>query len=278
MTEQTTNTARTASLLDTHVHFNHDVLGKELPDVIRRAEAVGVERFVVVGFDLPSSEKAVAQAEADSRIYAVVGVHPHSAKEWNAEAAARLREWAQHPRVVAIGEIGLDFYRDLSPRSDQYRAFREQLALAGEVGMPVVIHCRDAYPETLDLLESEAGDTPILLHCFAGSREDAERAWAHGWYLGVGGTVTFKRNTELREIVRDAPETSLLLETDAPYLTPEPHRGKFPNEPRYIPLVAACIASTRSTTTEQVARFTTANAERFFPRLAYTEGIEQIAR
>jgi TatD DNase family protein len=259
-------------MIDTHVHFNHDVLGKDLAGVIARAEAVGVERFVVVGFDEASSERAVQQAEADERIYAVVGVHPHEAKTWNTQVAEKLRTWAKNPRVVAIGEIGLDFYRNLSPQDAQYIAFREQLALAGEVGLPVVIHCRDAYPETMDLLEAEAGNTAVLLHCFAGERSHAERAWARGWYLGVGGTLTFKKNTELREIARDAPATSLLLETDAPYLTPEPHRGKFPNEPSYLSLITACLAETRRQTITEVNGYTTANALHLFPRMTSSHG------
>jgi TatD DNase family protein len=255
-------------LIDTHVHLNGKDLGADVPGVLERAAAAGVREHVVVGYDLPSSERAVSLAESDPRVWAVVGVHPHDAQHWNDEAANRLRNWAANPRVVAIGEIGLDFYRDLSPRPAQYGAFRAQLALAAEVGLPVVIHCRNAYPETMDLLEAEAGDTPIVLHCFAGDRTHAERAWARGWFLGVGGTVTYKKNDVLREIVAAAPQSSLLLETDAPYLSPEPLRGRFPNEPARVPLVAACVAAVRGETPEQVADYTTANARRALPRLS----------
>jgi TatD DNase family protein len=254
-------------MIDTHVHFNNDALSRDLVGVQQRAKAAGVHQYVVVGFDLPSSAKAVEQAQSTPNTFATVGIHPHDAKEWKPETAEQLREWASAPRVGAIGEIGLDFYRDLSPRPQQYDAFRAQLTLAAEVGLPVVIHCRDAYPETLEILEAEAGETPIILHCFAGDMSDAKRAWDRGWYLGVGGTVTYKKNDALREIVRAAPQDSLLLETDAPYLTPEPLRGKFPNEPSRIPLVAACIAATRNESVETVAAYTTTNAERVFPKM-----------
>jgi TatD DNase family protein len=254
-------------MIDTHVHLNNRDLGRDLDGVIARAEAADVRQFVVVGYDLASSEKAVAQAEADARIFAAVGIHPHDASSYTPEVEERLRAWATNPRVVAIGEIGLDFYRDLSPRPAQYDAFRAQIALARTVSLPIIIHCRDASDETFDLLESEAGDVPVLLHCFAGEHRHAERAWARNWLLGVGGTATYKKNEALREIIRDAPQESLVLETDAPYLTPEPHRGKFPNEPRHIPLVAACIAAVRGETAAEVAAYTDTNARRFFPAL-----------
>jgi TatD DNase family protein len=255
-------------LVDTHVHLNSRDLADDLPSLLTRAEEADVRRFVVVGYDLPSSERAVRLAGADARIFATVGVHPHDAKHWGEDADASLRRWAQDPRVVAIGEIGLDFYRDLSPHPAQYDAFRGQLRLAREVGLPVVIHCRDAYDETLDLLEAEAGETPVELHCFAGTAAHAERALARGWYLGVGGTVTYKKNDELREIVRAARRDLLLLETDAPYLSPEPLRGKFPNEPARIALVAERVAAVRGESVGAVIRYTTENAERFFARMA----------
>ena len=257
-------------MIDTHVHLNKDELGSAsaLPGVLARAAAAGVASFVVVGFDIPSSERAVALAETDRRLFAAVGVHPHDAESYTAASETRLRELAVHPRAVAIGEVGLDFYRDLSPRADQYRAFRAQLALARDVGLPVVIHCRDAYPETMALLVDEAGDTGIVLHCFAGGEADAEAAFRRGWFLGVGGTVTYKKNEALRAIVRDAPGEHLLLETDAPYLSPEPLRGKYPNEPVRVALVAERVAAIRGETVETVRAYTTANAARAFPRSA----------
>lgn len=252
-------------MIDTHVHLNHADLHADLAGVLERAAAANVTGFLVVGYDLRSSALALDLAAQDERIRAVVGIHPHDAARWNPQAAAQVRSLAKREGVAAIGEIGLDFYRDLSPRDAQYAAFRAQLALAHDLRLPIVIHCRDAYDETMALLEAEAPeDTPIILHCFAGTRAHAERAWARGWFLGVGGTVTYKKNDDLREIVRAAPQDSLLLETDAPYLSPEPLRGKFPNEPGRVPLVAAKIAEVRDESIADVDAYTTANAARAF--------------
>ena len=257
-------------MIETHVHFNNETLERDLPGVLARATEAGVTDFVVVGFDEASSAKAVALAESDSRIWAVVGVHPHDAKHWSENTAARLRTWATHPRVLAIGEIGLDFYRDLSPRELQYAAFRAQLALAREVALPVVIHCRDAYDECLALLEAEAADIPLIIHCFAGELRHAEICWKHGWFIGVDGPVTYKKNDALREIVKATPTELLLLETDAPYLSPEPFRGKFPNEPARLTHIRDAIAVLRCTTAETLDTQTTDNARRAFPKLIYS--------
>ncbi|MBB6050947.1 TatD family hydrolase [Armatimonas rosea] len=251
-------------MIETHVHFNNDTLERDLPGVLRRATEAGVTDFIVVGFDEASSAKAVALAEKDTRIWAVVGVHPHDAKSWSEATAARLRRWATNPRVRAIGEIGLDFYRDLSPRDLQYAAFRAQLALAREVQLPVVIHCRDAYDECLALLENEAADIPLIIHCFAGELRHAETCWKHGWYLGVDGPVTYKKNDALREIVKATPAELLLLETDAPYLSPEPFRGKFPNEPCRLTHIRDTIAALRGISPTDLDALTTANARRAF--------------
>jgi TatD DNase family protein len=255
-------------LIDTHVHLNNSDLAGDLPGILERAETAGVETFVVVGWDRASSERALSLAEKDSRIFAVVGIHPHESQHWNKETADQLRAWADNPRVVAIGEIGLDFYRDLSPRPAQYDAFRAQLALAAEVGLPVVIHCRDAYEETLEILEAEASsDISIILHCFLGTMAHAERLWKRNWYMGVDGPITFKANDDLRSIIRAAPRESLILETDAPYLSPTPFRGKFPNEPARLLPIAEKVAEVRNETLVEIAEYTTANACRAFPRL-----------
>ena len=254
-------------MIDTHVHLNNTDLSRDLDGVIARAEGVGVSEFVVVGWNTVSSHEALTLARRDARVWAVVGTHPHDAKAWSEATAQTLTEWAADPRVVAIGEIGLDFYRDLSPRPDQYAAFHAQLALARAANLPIVIHCRDAYDELIPLLESAAPTAPVVLHCFAGDRAHAEVAWRNGWFLGVGGTVTYKKNDALREIVRDTPQALILLETDAPYLSPEPFRGKT-NEPARLPLVAACIAQVRGETGESVAAYTVSNTRRAFPRMA----------
>lgn len=254
-------------MIETHVHFNNETLERDLNGVLNRATQAGVTDFIVVGFDAASSAKAVALAEREPRLWAVVGVHPHDAQHYGTATEERLRAWATNPKVLAIGEIGLDFYRDLSPRESQYAPFRAQLALAREVGLPVVIHCRDAYDECLPLLEAEAEGLTVILHCFAGERRHAEVCWERGWFLGVDGPVTYKKNDALRELVRDTPASLLLLETDAPYLSPEPLRGKFPNEPERLVYIRDAIATVRGETPEQVATQTTANARRAFSRL-----------
>jgi TatD DNase family protein len=255
-------------LIDTHVHLNNADLAADLPGVLQRAEEAEVRRLVVVGWDIASSERAVHLAASDPRIFAVVGVHPHDAAHWDDTAAENLRRWADNPRVVAIGEIGLDFFRDLSPRPAQYDALSAQLALAADVGLPVVIHCRDAYEETLDILESEASAaTPIILHCFLGTMAHAERLWKRNWFMGVDGPITFKANNDLRAIIREAPAESLLLETDAPYLSPVPFRGKFPNEPARLRSIAEKVAEVRGVSFESLVNLTEENACRAFPRL-----------
>lgn len=254
-------------MVETHVHFNNPLLEQDLTGVLNRATQAGVTDFIVVGFDAASSAKAVALTEGQPRLWAVVGVHPHEAQHYDSVTEAQLRAWATLPRVVAIGEIGLDFYRDLSPREAQYTAFRAQLALAREVGLPVVIHCREAYDECIPLLEAEAQGMTVVLHCFAGERHHAEVCWERGWYLGVDGPVTYKKNEALRQLVRETPAELLLLETDAPYLSPEPFRGKFPNEPSRLCYIRDTIAQVRGESAEAVDAQTTRNARRAFPRL-----------
>ena len=258
-------------LIDTHVHLNHDDLlqhGDGLAAVLERAGAAGVGGFVVIGYDLASSERAAALAEGDARVWAAVGVHPHDASSWSEEAASRLRGLLRRERVVAVGEIGLDFYRNLSPVAAQERAFRAQLELAEETGRPVVIHCRDAWDETLEMLERPVPVLPVVLHCFGGTMAHARRAWQRGWFLGIGGTVTFKKSDALREIVRAAPRECVLLETDAPYLSPVPFRGRYPNEPARVAEVAGVVADLWGVDAAEVAAITTENARRAFPRMS----------
>ncbi|MES2459959.1 MAG: TatD family hydrolase [Armatimonadota bacterium] len=255
-------------LIDTHVHLNNADLAADLPGVLERAEAAGIQQFIVVGYDRASSERAVRLASEDPRIFAVVGIHPHDAQHWDDAIALQLRRWADNPRVVAIGEIGLDFFRDLSPREAQFAAFRAQLSLAADVGLPVVIHCRDAYEEALEVLEAEASpQIPVIMHCFLGTMTHAERLWKRGWFMGVDGPITFKANDDLRTIIRAAPANSLLLETDAPYLSPMPFRGKFPNEPARLLPIAEKVAEVRGESLTAVAETTCVNAARAFPRL-----------
>jgi TatD DNase family protein len=251
-------------MIDTHVHLNDDDLYADLPQILERANANGVGTFVVVSYDTPSSERALKLAAEDPRIHAVVGIHPSNALQWSETSAEQLRQWAAKPGVVGIGEIGLDYYHETASPEIQKKAFREQLSIARSLELPVVIHCRDAYNDTLDILEAEAGNLTVILHCFLGEMQHAERAFARGWYIGVDGPVTYKKSDDLRAIIRAAPQSLLLLETDAPYLSPEPFRGKFPNEPARLPYIAAKIAKTRNETPDQVAEYTTTNARKAF--------------
>lgn len=262
-------------MIETHVHFNIAPLSDDPGACADRAAEAGVSDCVVVGFDVASSETAVRQAESHPRIWAVVGVHPQGAAAWDDAAARRLRDWAAHPRVLAIGEIGIDTYRDHAPLPLQRAVFREQLDLARECGLPVVLHCRssedhDATQDVLDLLEERDALAGSMVHCFSGTPDQARRIWEAGGYLGIDGPVTYKKNDTLRRIVADAPATCLLLETDAPYLSPEPLRGRFPNEPARLTHIAAAVAAARGESLADVDRQTTANACRAFPRLRPT--------
>jgi TatD DNase family protein len=246
---------------DTHCHLNHPDLASDLAQVWNRAQEAGVRVAIVVGYDLASSQTALQVAAQLHGCWASVGIHPHSAIECTADALLRVREMASQPQVVAMGEIGLDYYRDRSPKGVQQRAFEEQLALASELRLPVIIHCRDAYDDLLHILSRYS--LRGVLHCFSGERRHAQRAVDMGWYLGIGGVVTFKNAHTLREIVQQVPLQHLLLETDAPYLAPMPYRGKR-NEPAYLPLIAQTAAALKDVPLEVLSIATTENARSLF--------------
>ena len=249
-------------LTDTHAHLDFPQFDSDREEAIERALAAGVGIIINVGADLASSRRAVALAEAHPQIYAAVGVHPHDAKTLTEEVLTELRELARHPQVVAIGEIGLDFYRDLSPRDVQRQAFERQLALARELDKPVIIHDREAHAEVMDTLRRWQGLRGVL-HCFSGGLEMARRAVELGFYISIAGPVTFKNARRLPEIVRQLPLERLLIETDCPYLAPHPHRGER-NEPAYVRLVAEAVAEIKGLPLEEVARVTTANTQTLF--------------
>ncbi len=247
---------------DTHCHLNHPDLFPEWESLLFRAQQSGVHRCILIGYDFPSSERAIQLAEQSSALYATVGIHPHEALQWTPETFHRLRALAQHPKVVAIGEIGLDFYRNFSPPDAQYSAFHAQLTLAQECNLPVVIHCREAYDELLTVLENYSSLRGVL-HCFSGTPEHAERGLALGCYLGIGGVITFKSAESLRTIVRTMPCERLLIETDSPYLAPHPYRGKR-NEPAYLPIIAQHVAQLWETDLETLSSQTEQNAKSLF--------------
>ncbi len=225
--------------------------------------------MIAIGFDLASSEAALRLSSAEADVWAAVGVHPHDASTYGPEVERRLREMAAHPKVVAIGEIGLDYHYNHSPQPVQRDAFASQLALARDVGLPVVIHCREAHDDLFAEYEQSGLGTPCVMHCWSGSVAQAHRAIEDGMHLGIAGVLTFKKRGELGDVVRAVPEDRLLIETDAPYLAPVPHRGKR-NEPAYVSLVCAQLARDRDAAPEHIARVTTSNALRLFSRLRMT--------
>ncbi len=256
------------TLIDTHVHLDMSHFDADREDVIRRAQAAGVTQMITIGVTVNTSRAAVELADRHEAIYAAVGIHPHDARNWDTQTARILRGLAAHPKVVAIGEIGLDYYRDRSPRDVQRRVFRDQLALAGELGKPVIIHDREAHKDVLRILSDRAAAAGPdgkagVLHCFSGDRRMAEELIALGFFLGFDGPVTYKNAHRQREMVGLLPAERLLVETDAPFLTPHPYRGKR-NEPAHVRLVAEALASARQTNPVDVARRTTANARRLF--------------
>jgi TatD DNase family protein len=249
-------------LVDSHCHLDSPQFDADREAVIGRSVESGVTRVVNPGVDVPSSRAAVALAQQHESIYAAVGIHPHDAKTLDADALEELKRLARSPKVVAIGEIGLDYYRDLSPRDVQRRAFEIQLELAAKLGLPVIVHDRNAHDDVLIILRdwhSTLAARVGALHSFSGDVSLAERALAMGFFIGVSGPVTYKNADRLRQVVRAVPLERLLVETDAPYLTPQPRRGQR-NEPGYVCLVAQAVADVRGLTLEQVAAQTTANA------------------
>jgi TatD DNase family protein len=250
-------------LTDTHCHLDDQRFDADRAAVVERARAAGVMRIITVGYDIDSSRRGINLAGSLPGVFAVVGVHPHDAAAAPPDYTEALRRLAREPRVVAVGEIGLDFYRDLSPRPVQREVFAAQLRLARELGLPVVIHCRDAHGEVYEILKRETAGLAGVMHCFSGSWEEAKRFLALGFHISIAGPVTFPQSTKLVEVARRVPLDRLLLETDAPYLTPVPHRGKR-NEPAYLVHTAQKVAEIRGISLEELASATTANAARLF--------------
>jgi TatD DNase family protein len=260
----------TLNLVDTHCHLDFDRFDPDRDDVIRRAVEVGVTHIVVPGIDLPASRRAIELAERHEMVYAAVGVHPNSATGFDGRALRTLRELLAHPKVVAVGEIGLDYYRDRTPPDFQRHVFRQQLRLAAEVRKPVVIHSRESTTDVLSILgewcEELSGPLaarPGVLHSFSAIWGDAQVALDLGFYLGFSGPITYKKANETRLVAANAPADRILVETDAPFLTPHPYRGKR-NEPAYVRFVAEKLAEVRGETPKRVASHTSDNATALF--------------
>ena len=254
-------------MIDTHCHLGSSRYRKDRAEVMARARRAGVTRFLEVGYDLATSERGIQLAAGEPDVWAAVGIHPHEVAHAPAGAYERLQELARDPRVVAIGECGLDFYRDLSPRDLQREWFERQIALAKELGKPLVVHVRDAMDEAIDRLEAARPPRAGVLHCYSGNAAQAVRATKLGFALGFGGSLTYG-DAELEEAARVAPEAALLLETDAPYLVPMPKDTKR-NEPALIARVRAKLAALRGVSEETIDALTTENATRLLaPRAA----------
>lgn len=260
-------------LTDTHCHLDFDRFDEDRDQIIKRAVRAGIEHILIPGIDVHSSMAAVGLADQHAMIFAAVGVHPNSGTTWTSSTLAELTDLAQTKKVVAFGEIGLDYYREWTPHHLQRKIFREQLQLAAEMELPVVIHNRDAgddlipmlleWQEDLAEVESPLAEAPGVLHSFSDDLETAERVIGSGFYLGISGPVTFKNAVELQEIARRVPLEKLLIETDAPYLTPHPFRGKR-NEPAHVYYVAEKIAELRGVSPDEVGRISANNAKILF--------------
>jgi TatD DNase family protein len=235
---------------------------RDRDEVIRRAAAAGVRRIVTVGTTLADCEKAAAIAAANPSVYAAIGIHPHEVKSIRKETYDRLKAISGSKKIVAYGEIGLDFFRNISPPDVQVTRFGEQLDLAKELALPIIIHDRDAHRETVSMLK-ESGIRSGIIHCFSGDYAMARECLDMGFYISIPGTVTFPKSERLREIVARVPLERLLVETDCPYLTPVPHRGKR-NEPAFTAHTARTVAEVRKISFEETARATSENAARVF--------------
>lgn len=250
--------------IDTHVHLNADQYDEDLQEVIERALQANVNQMVVVGFDRKTIERAMKLAEEYEFIYVVIGWHPVDAIDCTEEDLQWIEELSAHKKVVGIGETGLDYYWDKSPKDVQQDLFRKQIRLAQKVNLPIIIHNRDATEDVIRILkEEEAHLTGGIMHCFGGSVETAKQCIAMNFLISLGGPVTFKNAKKPKEVATEIPLEYLLIETDAPYLAPHPHRGKR-NEPALVTLVAEEIARLKGVSIEEVAEATTTNAKNFF--------------
>jgi TatD DNase family protein len=255
-------------LIDTHTHLHDPEFDTDRETVIQRARQDGVDRMITIGTDLASSQNAVELAQKYDFIYATVGVHPHEVKTLPDDSYQALEELAKQPKVVAYGEVGLDYYYMHSPKDLQQKHFREQVRLARSLGLPLVIHTREASEDTLTVLKEEkAEEIGGVFHCYTGDLATAKAALNMGFFISFSGILTFPKTMELQAVAREIPVESLLVETDCPYLAPIPYRGKR-NEPAYVRHVAERLAQIKALPYEELAHTTTQNAKRLFKRLA----------
>ena len=256
-------------LIDSHAHLTMPQFDQDREAVIERAKNNGIEYIVTVGIDINDCRENIKIAESYEFIYAAVGIHPHDVKAIDGNTYEKLKELSCSPKVVALGEIGLDFFRNLSPPEIQKERFRELIKLGKELNIPLIIHCRDAHQETCKILKEEkAGDVGGVIHCFSGDSSLARQYLKMGFYISIPGTVTFSKNHQLQEVVKNVPLEKLLVETDCPFLAPHPFRGKR-NEPLYVQYAAQKIAEIKGIVYDKVTENTSRNAMLVF-------GIERI--
>jgi TatD DNase family protein len=240
-----------------------------MPQVLERARRAGVTSMISIGTSVASSQRVIELSEQHQEVFATVGLHPHYAASAPDDLEVQLLALGRHPRVVAVGETGLDYYRDLSPRDAQRRVFETHVRVAQTLDLPLIIHCRDANDDVAAVLES-ARHSPVVMHCFTSGQEFARRCLNNGWWLAFGGAVTYPRNEELRQVVAEVPGDRLLFETDAPNMPPVPHRGQR-NEPAYLPLTVARCAQARKVSAATLAVQAAHNARTVFRGLPYPE-------
>ena len=249
---------------DSHCHVNEDRFDEDRDEVLGRMKEYGITRYAVIGSDMETSRACVKYVKTHPDAVAAVGIHPHEAKSFREEDLDRLKEWIICGEANAIGEIGLDYYYDFSPREVQKEVCRKQMQLAWEIGAPVAYHIRDAHQDMIDLMKSMKKQlTPGIIHCFSGSAEIAKEYLKLGFMISFAGPVTFKKAPKLREAALLVPRERLLIETDSPYLAPEPVRGRR-NEPANVRFVAEKLAEIRGETTEEVAAYTYINAKQLY--------------
>lgn len=246
-------------MFDSHLHLDDSAFDPDREEVIRRGIESGISFMMNVGVDLETSVASVKLAEKYDRIFAAVGIHPHEVSEAEEEDLETLVELVSHPKVLAWGEIGLDFYREISPPRLQREWFIRQLHIAKRLGVPVIIHCRNAHKEVLEIIKGEAEGIKGVFHCFSGTKEDSRKVLDMGFNISISGAVTFHNARKLLEVVSYVPLDRLMVETDSPYISPEPFRGRR-NEPMYLTWITRKIAEIKAISFEEVSRITSENA------------------
>ena len=247
-------------LIDTHAHI--DMIDEPIEQIIQEMLDLGVKKVIIPSVEIATIEKIINLTKTDN-VYAMIGLYPSEIKNYTQETEEMFTELAKNKKIVAVGEIGLDYYWDKSFVEEQKEGFRKQIRLANKLNLPIVVHDREAHKDTFDILKEENNGSKVLFHCFSGSVEFMKECVKEGWYIALGGVVTFKNALKMKEVAKEVPIEKLVLETDSPYLTPVPFRGKT-NKPAYVKYVAEEIANIRGENVSKIVDITTRNAEEFF--------------